>query len=199
MIGGGENMEEEKKVEGFGVERVYQTQEKKLGGEKMEEIDFVRQIAKEEKLEPIDVRVRGDPDYMEEYETGIMDILDFIWVYGQSTGGFLLQVEDGVPEFIVIECGYTPNEFSRYHYSRSETLVTDGKTVFISRLVDSDGNTHHDEYYKFMLVNATFVMTVRYEENNFNGENRYLHVFYYGDKNSKLVNVLRRLNDLLSP
>jgi hypothetical protein len=199
MIGGDGKMEEEKNVEGFGVERVYRNVVCMDGGEKMEEkMDLVWKILREEKLEPINVRVRGDPYYDEE-EVGLFDIMDFIWVYGQSTGGFLLQVEDGVPEFIVIECGYTPNEFSRYHYSRSETLVTDGQTVFISRFVDSDGNTHHDEYYKYKVINATFVMTVRYEENNFNGENRYLHVFYYGDKNSKLVNVLRRLNDLLSP
>jgi hypothetical protein len=193
-----EKMEREN-VEGFGVERVYRNVVCMDGGEKMEEkMDFVGEIAKEEKLEPIDVRVRGDPDYMEEYETGIMDILDFIWTYGQTTGGFLLQIEKEIPEFITIECGYRP-DISRYHYSRSETLVTDGQTIFVSRLVDSDGNTHHDEYYKYKVINATFVLVIGYEENNFNGENRYLHVFYYGDKNSKLVNVLRRLNDLLTP
>jgi hypothetical protein len=166
--------------------------------EKEKPIDFVMKIAKEEKLEPITVRVRADPYYMEEGETGIMDILDFIWTYGQSTGGFVLIIEKEVPEFITIEYGYRP-DISRYYYSRSETLATDGQTIFISRMVDSDGNTHHDEYYKFKLLNATFALIVGYEENNFNGENRYLTVYYYGDPNSKLVTVLRRLNDLLSP
>ena len=165
----------------------------------MERIDFVGQIAKEEKLEPMNIRIRGEPYYMEEEEIGLLDVLDMVWQYGQQTGGFVLNMEQKVPEFITIECGYTPDEFSRYHYSRSETLVTDGQTIFISKLVDSDGNTHHDEYYKFKVLNATFVMIIRYEENNFNGENRYLDVYFYGDKNSKLVNVLRRLNDLLSP
>jgi hypothetical protein len=169
------------------------------GGEKMEIVDYVLKIAREEKLEPINVRIRGEPYYLDEDEIGIMDVLDFIWTYGQTTGGFLLQVEEKIPEFITIECGYRPNEFSRTYYSRSETLVTDGKTVFISRFVDSDGNTHNDEYYKYRVINATFVLVIGYEENNFNGENRYLYVFCYGDKNSKLVRVLRRLNDLLAP
>jgi hypothetical protein len=168
--------------------------EKNVGGEK----EIVWKILREEKLEPINVRVRGDPYYLDEEEVGLFDIIDFIWTYGQTTGGFLLQIEKEIPEFITIECGYRPN-ISRYHYSRSETLVTDGKTVFISRLVDSDGNTHHDEYYKYKVINATFMLVVGYEENNFNGENRYLYVFYYGDEKSKLVTVLRRMNDLLAP
>jgi hypothetical protein len=196
-------MMEEKNVEGFGAERVYHNVVCIDGGEKMEKvenkpIDFVMETVKSVGLEPITVRVRSDPYIEDEDETGIIDILDFIWTYGQSTGGFALVVEKEVPEFITIECGYRPNT-SRYYYSRSETLATDGRTVFISRFIDSDGNTHHDEYYKFKLLNATFALIVGYEENNFNGENRYLTVYYYGDPNSKLVNVLRRLNDLLSP
>jgi hypothetical protein len=192
-------MEEKKNVEGFGVGRVYCINggEKNMCEEK-KPIDFVGEIVRDIGLENVCVKVRGDP-YFEEEETGILDILDFIWIYGQTTGGFVLQIEKEIPEFIVIECGYCPNEFSRYHYSRSETLVTDGQTIFLSRMVDSNGNTHHDEYYKYKVINATFVLVVGYEENNFNGENRYLYVFYYGDKNSKLVEVLRRLNDLLTP
>jgi hypothetical protein len=162
------------------------------------EMDFVGEIVRDIGLENVCVRVRGDP-YFEEEETGILDILDFIWIYGQTVGGFALNMGQEVPEFITIECGYTPNEFSRYHYSRSETLVTDGQTIFVSRMTDSDGNTHHDEYYKFKLVNARFAMIIRYEENNFNGENRYLDVYFYGDEKSKLVEVLRRMNDLLAP
>ena len=168
------------------------------GGEKMEIVDYVLKIAREEKLEPVDVKIRGEPYYLDEDETGIMDVLDFIWTYGQTTGGFVLMVEKEVPEFVTVECGYRPNEFSWTYYNRSETLVTDGQTVFISRFIDSDGNTHHDEYYKYKLVNATFALVVGYEENNFNGENKYLTVYYYGDPNSKIVNVLRRMNDLLS-
>jgi hypothetical protein len=173
------------------------------GGVKMENVesksvDFVLETVKSVGLENVCVRVRGDPYYDEE-ETSILDILDFIWTYGQSTGGFVLQIEKELPEFIAIVDGYTPNEFSRYYYSRSETLVTNGKTVFISKLVDTDGHSKHDVYRKYKILNATFAMVIRYEENNFNGENRYLDVFYYGDPNSKLVNVLRRLNDLLSP
>jgi hypothetical protein len=201
---GGETVNEKR---GFGGVEAPHSNMLENGGEKMVEkesgkmekpVDFVLEACKSVGLENMCVRVRAEP-YYEEEEATILDILDFIWTYGQTTGGFLLQVEDGVPEFIVIECGYTPNEFSWYYYSRSETLVTDGQTVFISRFVDSDGNTHHDEYYKYRLTSATFAMVIGYEENNFNGENRYLHVFYYGDKNSKLVNVLRRLNDLLAP
>jgi hypothetical protein len=147
------------------------------------------------------VRVRAEP-YYEEEEATILDILDVIWTYGQTTGGFVLQVEEKVPEFVTVKCGYRPNVFSWYYYNVSGTLVTDGQTVFVSRLVDSDGNTHHDEYYKFKLVNARFAMIIRYGENNFNGENRYLDVYFYGnkdgDKESKLITVLRRLNDLLS-
>jgi hypothetical protein len=161
-------------------------------------MDFVGEIVRDVGLKNVCVKVRGDP-YFEEEETGILDILDFIWTYGQTTVGFVLQVEEKVPEFVIVECGYRPNEFSRAYYSRSETLVTDGNTLFISRMVDSDGNTHHDEYYKFKVINATFVLVIGYEENNFNGENRYLYVFYYGDPSSKLVTVLRRLNDLLAP
>jgi hypothetical protein len=162
------------------------------------EMDFVGSVVKSIGLENVCVKVRGDP-YFEEEETSILDILDFIWTYGQTVRGFALMVEKEVPEFIVIECGYCPNEFSRYHYSRSETLVTDGQTVFISRFVDSDGNTHHDEYYKYKLINATFAMIVRYEENNFNDtDNRYLSVYLYGG-NERLVKVLRRLDDLLTP
>jgi hypothetical protein len=178
-------------------------EEKIYGGENMgvgekNVVDFVREIAKKEKLEPIVVRVIAEP-YLEENETGILDILDFIWVYGQSTGGFILNVEQGVPEFVTIVDGFTPNEFSRYYYNRSETLVTDGQTIFISKMTDSDGHSKHDVYRKYKVINATFVMIVRYEKNNFNGENESIEVYYYGDPNSKLVNVLRRLNDLLSP
>jgi len=170
----------------------------KVRGEKMKPIDFVMETVKSVGLEPITVRVRSDPYLEEEEETGILDILDFIWTYGQTTGGFALIIEKEVPEFITIECGYRP-DISRYYYSRSETLATDGRTVFISRLIDTDGNTHYDVYCKYKVINATFALIVGYEENNFNGENRYLTVYYYGDPNSKLVNVLRRLNDLLSP
>jgi len=176
--------------EGFGAEQVR--------GEKMEKpIDFVMEIVRETGLEPIVVRVRGEPNYMDENETGILDVLDMIWTYGQSTGGFALSIEERVPEFITIECGYRP-DISRYYYSRSETLVTDGRTVFISRFVDSDGVTHHDEYYKFKLLNATFALVIKHERNNFNGEQEYLDVILYG-RNEKLEKVLRRLNDLLAP
>ena len=170
-----------------------------VGGEKMKNVvDFVREACKNVGLEQIAVRVRAEP-YLKEEETSILDILDLIWTYGQSTGGFVLQIEKEVPEFITIRMGYRPNEFSKYYYNRSETLVTDGRTVFISRLVDSDGNTHYDGYYKFKVIGATFVLVLEYEKNNFNGEQEFLDVYYYGDPNSKLVTVLRRLNDLLSP
>jgi len=182
---------EEKNVEGFGVERA--------GGEEMKNVDFVLEIAREEKLEPISVRIRGEPYYIEEDETGIMDVLDMIFEMGQQTGGFVLQIEKEIPEFITIVDGYRPNEFSRYYYNRSSVLVTDGQTIFVSKLVDSDGNTHHDIYYKYKLLNATFALEIRHEKNNFNGEQEFLDVYYYGDPNSRLVTVLRRLNDLLSP
>jgi hypothetical protein len=199
MIGGDGKMEEEKNVEGFGMERVYRNVVCIDGGEKMkEEIDFVGQIAKEEKLEPIDVRIRGHPYYMEEDEIGIMDILDSIWTYGQTTGGFVLNVEKTVPEFITIKKGYRPNAFSKYYYSIDSVLVTNGRTVFVSKLVDSDDNTHCDIYYKYKIIDATFAIVIQYEENNFNGEQRFLDVWVYGN-NEKLVTVLRRLNDLLSP
>jgi hypothetical protein len=169
------------------------------GVDKIEKpIDFVGQIVKEEKLEPIDVRIRGHPYYMEEDETGIMDILDSILTYGQTTGGFVLNVGKTVPEFITIKKGYRPNELSKYYYSIDSVLATDGQTVFVSKLVDSDDNTHCDIYYKYKLIDATFAIVIQYEENNFNGEQRFLDVWVYGD-NEKLVKVLRRMNDLLAP
>jgi hypothetical protein len=168
------------------------------GVEKEKPIDFVLEIAREEKLEPISVRIRGEPYYMEEDETGIMDVLDMIFEIGQQTGGFVLNIGKTVPEFITIVDGYRPNEFSRYYYNRSSVLVTDGKTIFISRTIDSDGNTHHDVYYKFKVINATFALEIRHEKNNFNGEQEFLDVILYG-RNEKLEKVLRRLNDLLSP
>ena len=194
---------EEKNNRGFGVERVYRNVVCIDGGEKMEEgkskpIDFVLETVKSVGLEPTTVRVRRDPYYLDEEEIGLLDVLDTIWEIGQNTGGFVLMIEEGVPEFVTIVDGYTP-DFGWYYYNRSETLVTDGQTIFISRMVDSDGNTHCDTYYKYKITNATFAMIIRYEKNNFNGENQYLDVYFYGDKNSKLVNVLRRLNDLLSP
>jgi hypothetical protein len=196
-------MFEEKNVEGFGGAEVYHVLNKKYGGEKnmCEErnvVDFVGEVCKNVGLEQIAVRVRAEP-YFEEEETGILDILDFIWTYGQNTGGFALQVEKEIPEFITIKCGYTPNEFSWHYYSRSEMLVTNGKTIFISKLVDTDGNTRCDIYRKYRILDATFAMIIEHEENNFNGDNEYLSVYFYGDKNAKIVEVLRRLNDLLAP
>ena len=178
-----------------------------VGGEKMkmekggkiEIVDYVLEVSREEKLEPISVRVRRDPYYLEEDETDVLGIMDMIFEMGQQTGGFVLQIEKEVPEFITIVDGYRPNEFSRYYYNRSSVLVTDGQTIFVSKLVDSDGNTHHDVYYKFKVINATFALEIRHEKNNFNGEQEFLDVYYYGDPNSKLVLLLRRLNDLLSP
>jgi hypothetical protein len=129
----------------------------------------------------------------------LLDVLDTIWGIGQYTGGFTLNIEKRVPEFVVIEEGYRPNEFSRYFYSRTGMLATDGQTIFISKLVSSDGNTHHDIYYKYKLLNATFAIVTRYEKNNFyETEQEFLDVWVYGG-NEKLVEVLRRMNDLLSP
>jgi len=190
---------ERENVEGFGVERVYCIN----GGEKMEEvkskpIDFVLETVREFGLEDMNL-TKQDAGFLEEEETTLYEILDMIWTYGQSTGGFYLGINPVVPEFVTIEWGYRPNEFSWYYYHRSEVLVTDGELVFISRFVDSDGNTHHDEYYKYRLTGATFAMIVRYEENNFNDADRqHLAVYLYGG-NERLVKVLRRLNDLLTP
>jgi len=162
-------------------------------------VDFVLEIAREEKLEPISVRIRGEPYYMEEDETGIMDVLDMIFEMGQQIGGFVLNIEKTVPEFVTIRKGYRPNEFSKYYYNRTSLLATDGQTTFVSRIVDSDGNTHCDIYYKYKISNASFVLVIEHEENNFNDiDNQYLDIYLYGE-NEKLERVLRRLNDLLSP
>jgi hypothetical protein len=173
------------------------------GGEKMEEvkskpIDFVLETVREFGQEDMNL-TKQDAGFLEEEETTLYEILDMIWTYGQSTGGFYLGINPVVPEFVTIEWGHRPNELSRYYYHRSEVLVTDGELVFISRFVDSDGNTHHDEYYKYKVLNATFAMIVRYEENNFNNtDSQHLAVYLYGG-NERLVKVLRRLNDLLTP
>jgi len=174
-------------------------EEKNVGGDKMEKpADFVIETVKSIGLEPKIVKVRMDP-YSDEEETDLLDVLDTIWKIGQYTGGFTLVTEKRVPEFVVIEEGYRPNEFSRYFYSKTGMLATDGQTIFVSRLVDSDGNTHHDIYYKYKLLNATFAIVTRYEKNNFHGtEQEFLDVWVYG-REDKLVTVLRRLNDLLSP
>jgi hypothetical protein len=198
MIGGDGKMEEEKNNRGFGVERVYRN----VGGEKMEKvkskpIDFVGEVIKEFGLEDMEI-IRQEAGFDEEEKTTLYEVMDMIWVYGQSTGGFCLQVEKSVPEFIVIKYGHRPNEFSKYSYSLGEVLFTDGDIVFISRMVDTDGNTRYDVYYKYKLINAKFALVFRYEENNFSGyDQQFLAIRVYGG-DDKLINVLRRLNDLLS-
>jgi hypothetical protein len=190
---------ERENVEGFGVERVSCIR----GGEKMVEkksrpIDFVGEVIKEFGLEDMDI-IRQEAGFDEKEETTLYEVLDMIWIYGQSTGGFVLRYEPLMPDYITIEYGHRPNEFSRYYYKRGEVLFTDGNVVFISRLIDTDGNTHYDVYYKYKVINATFVLIVRYDENNFSGcDQQFLTVYLYGE-NEKLVNVLRRLNDLLRP
>ena len=194
---------EEKNNRGFGVERVYCVD----GGEKMVEkesgkmekpVDFVGEIVRDIGLEDMKL-VRQEAGFYEKEETTLYEVLDMIWTYGQSTGGFVIEHEPLTPEYITIEHGHRPDEFSRYYYRRGEVLFTDGDIVFISRMVDTDGNTHYDVYYKYKLINAKFVLILRYDENNFSGYNQQsLTVYLYG-KNEKLLNVLRRLNDLLSP
>jgi len=174
-------------------------EKKNVGGGKMEKVgNFVMEIVRETGLED-SLLVRQETGLYEKEETALYEVLDMIWRYGQHTGGFSLETEKSVPEFLVIRCGHRPNEFSRYFYYLKEVLFTDGSLVFISKMVDTDGNTHYDVYYKYKLINAKFALVFSYEENNFSGyDQQFLAIRVYGGED-KLITVLRRLNDLLSP
>jgi len=66
--------------------------------------------------------------------------------------------------------------------------------------VDSNGK-YHNEYYRYKLTNASFILIVKYHENNFYGPKQELVVYLYGiqiDFVKKLVNVLKKLNKIFN-
>ena len=176
-------MEEKKNVENFGVDKP---------------IDFVLETVKSVELEDMEL-VCIEAGKRDKETITLYEVLDMVWTHGQSTGGYVLTLEDEVPEFITIEHGHRSDFLSRYYYRRSEVLFTDGNPVFVSRMVDTDGNTRYNVYYKYKVINAKFAMIVRYDEDNFDDiDQSYLAIWVYGDC-PKLVEVLRRLDDLLTP
>jgi len=132
---------EEKNVEGFGVERV--------GGGKMEKkINVVR------------------AGYEIEQRT-IEEVIEMIKEYGINTGGFRLLQESEIPKYVVITRSSRPGP--SYDSKSEDILFTDGDLEFVSEKHVYNYPTLSGHYYKYKVTNATYLILLQWEGNDFSG------------------------------
>jgi hypothetical protein len=158
-------------------------------------VDEIIKIVEEEELADIELVKQEAGAYVQSKQK-LYEVLATIYAYGQTTKGFILRVEPMTPDYIIITHGYQIGK-----YITEETLFSDGGIKYISRKIDDNGK-YHDEYCRYKLINASFILIVRYYENSFYGDTRQeITVYLYGYPSQftkKLANVLRKLNKILS-
>jgi hypothetical protein len=157
-------------------------------------VDEIIRIVEEEGLENIELTKQEAGACTQSKQT-VYEVLAMICAYGQITRGFILRVEPMTPDNITVVHGYQIREPGRYIIE--ETLFSDGSIKYISRRTDDNGK-HHDEYCRYKLISASFVLIIRYYENS---DTKQMTVYLYGYPSQftkKLANVLRKLNKILS-
>jgi len=97
----------------------------------------------------------------------ISEILEMIKDYAVNTGGFRLIEEKEIPKYLVITRSSRPGP--AYDSKSEDILVTNGDLEFVSEKHTYNYPTLNAHYYKYKVSNATFVLLLQWEGNDFNG------------------------------
>jgi mRNA-degrading endonuclease RelE of RelBE toxin-antitoxin system len=108
------------------------------------------------------------------------EVLEEIKKYAVNTGGFRITVEKEVPKYIVLIRSSRPGP--SFDSRALDTLITDGNLEFISEKHIYNYPTTNAHMYKYKISNASFVLVVQWEGNDFQGGwQEWTRVIVYGD------------------
>ena len=95
------------------------------------------------------------------------EIIEEIKRYAVGTGGFRLVLESEIPKYVVITRSSRPGP--SYDSKSEDILITDGNPEFVSEKHRYNYPTLNAHYYKYKLTNATYLILLQWEGNDFNG------------------------------
>jgi len=105
---------------------------------------------------------------MERREISEQEVLEEIRRCAEDTGGFCLQLEQEIPQYVTIAHGSRPG--SSFDYRIEEALVTDGELEHVSRKRLYNYPTQDDCIHKYKITSASFAIKICQYGNDYGGK-----------------------------
>jgi len=101
-------------------------------------------------------------------EVSVEEMLEEIRLFFSNTGFVVVTEEDRIPKYIVIEEGNKPGLCGDYRvYSE---FFTDGEAIFLSSRKEYSYPRLNNTYYKYRILNASFVIFIYKYGDDYDGE-----------------------------